>query len=280
MRARHSTTLAAVLSAVLVLPVAGQEEQVKEDAEDFARDIIGAVFHTSWYAELHGGYTNIGRIMLQRAFTPGGFEGERALRGSGGYALGLNAGVNLLLRTGLRIGYTYSATDLSFRTDIGNGSSIFDIDDLSTMSNNTVALEVVRYLLPARSKLTPYVTVGVSANWWGLDDEGVFDDDDVFLDGGDTQFRWGRLASIGMKGKVSKKIDLQLEYASASIRSPFSGGDSYRIISTDGFTIDEETRVNQRELRLGVLYHFGSPPARKAEDVVNDGKNTRNNGRK
>ena len=71
------------------------------------------------------------------------------------------------------------------------------------------------------------------------------------------QFRTGALATLGLKLELSDQFDIRLEAATASIRNPFSGPDSYRIPT--GVTIDEPTRVNRSNLRAAVTYSFGRP---------------------
>jgi opacity protein-like surface antigen len=244
-----------VMSSALVLPSAAPA-QTKENAEDFAKDVLAAIFGPNWNLSLEGGTSNHGRLLLQRMPLPGGGTGERVLRGDGGYHYGVGAGVDLLLRMGFRIGYSYSSTDLAFRTDEGNGSTVLDIDDVAKLKSHVVSLQLLRYMLPARAAITPYASVGVVGTWWQL----AADSTTV---SGDSEFRVGSLASVGLKFKLADRIDMRLEGAWSSVTNPFTGRDSYRV--TDGLVVDEPTRVSRSDYRIGLVYHFNKPELKRPD---------------
>jgi opacity protein-like surface antigen len=225
----------------------------REDPEDFNRDVLRAFLHSSWNVYLHGGLTNHSRFMLQRPGPAVPGAGERALRSEGGYNVGIGAGVDILLRTGFRMSYTYSSNDLNFRTDNGDGSFDLDINDVASLSSHTVTAEIIRYMLPARSGFTPYGSAGFVGTWWGLDQTTEL----VVPAGGSTQFRFGAIGSIGLQAKLAENWFLRLEDAFATIRSPFTGDESFRALG--GATIDEPTRITKTDFRLAAVYRFGKP---------------------
>jgi hypothetical protein len=240
----------ALLTAFIIAPASAQAQR-KEAAEDFVKDVVGSLFGPNWNVSVHGGTANHGRFMLQRAAGGDGSE-ERALQGDGGFNVGIGAGVDILLRTGLRLGYTYSESDLAFRTDDGDGSSGLDVDDVAKLLTHSATFEIIRYLLPSQATLTPYASVGVAGVWYNLNDVAT-----ALRTSDDTQFRTAGLASVGFKVKVTDHVAVRMEGASSSVRNPFSGHDSYRIAS--GVTVDEPARVSQRELRFIAVYNFGKP---------------------
>jgi hypothetical protein len=73
----------------------------------------------------------------------------------------------------------------------------------------------------------------------------------------DTEFRPGGMSTLGLQYKVADAWRVRLEASSATIGNPFTGNDSFR--PTDGFTIDEPTRVRRTDFRLGLAYTFGAP---------------------
>lgn len=214
-------------------------------------DVVGALwglFGPDWNLFAHGGWMTGGQYLLQQS--PGVPSGERALRSDDAFSVGGGLGVDLLPRTGWRLDYTYASSDLEYRTDIGNGSEAFDVDDVATISSHVVSVEVVRYMLPTTAVVTPYASAGVLGAWWSLNAPtpgGVADNG--------TEFRFGALASIGMQFRLGKHVRARLEALTASSRNPFTGNDSFR--ATNGTTIDEPGRVSRTDFRLVGVYSFG-----------------------
>jgi opacity protein-like surface antigen len=238
----------ALLCGLLTAAAPAQAQQ-KEDPDDFVKDVVSAIFGPNWNLFLHGGTNNHGRLLLQRV----GAAGERALRGDGGYHFGIGAGVDILLRTGIRLDYSYGMTDLMFETDNGDGSTHLDIADVGEVTTHSISIELLRYMLPSYATLSPYAMVGLTGVWYGLEDE----DGDDFGGTVDSQFRTGASAALGLKVKLSSKFDVRFEAHSASVRSPFAGNESF--VAFGGLTIDEPTRVNKRDVRMEVVYNFGRP---------------------
>jgi hypothetical protein len=247
---RLSIAVIIVASAFVPLDVNGQT--LKENPDDFVKDVVMNLFGPNWNLGLSAGNNNHGRFLLQRATLAGGATGERTLRAQDGFSVGFLAGVDLFLRMGVRFGYTYGNSDLVFRTDIGDDTDILDGDDLGELENHTISVELMRYLLPSTASITPYASAGFIGTWYVLEDGSGF-----ATNGESTQFRTGALANLGLKVELSDRSDLRLEGATASVRNPFTGRDSYRIPT--GITVDEPTRVTRSNLRVAAVYNFGRP---------------------
>jgi hypothetical protein len=241
------TTVTCVLVAVPVKSSA----QTKEDAEDFVEDVLWGIFGPNQNLFIHGGASTNGRFVLQSPVGSGG--GQRALRGDDAFSVGAGVGVDILLRTGSRLTYTYTHSDLVFRTDNGDDSHALDMNDIGELRSHAVSLEVMRYMLPARADITPYATAGIVGAWWVLDEES----DMVVPSGGSTQFRPGGLATFGLQGKLNDHVSARLEGSFASVRNPFTGNESFRALG--GTTLDEPTRVGKNDFRVIVVYHFSRP---------------------
>ncbi len=249
MRSIRLLSFTVILSWALLPPNAWGQTP-KENPDDFVKDVLLNLFGPNWNVSLGAGSNNHGRFALQRATLPGGSLGERTLRGADGYSVGIGVGMDLFLRMGFRLGYTYGNSDLVFRTDIGDGSEVLDADDLGELVNHTVSVELIRYLLPSTASMTPYGSAGFITTWYSVDGTAL-------LGGGGTLFRTGALAVLGLKVEVNDRFDLRFEGATASVRNPFTGRDSYRI--QGGVTVDEPTRVNRSNLRVLGVYNFGRP---------------------
>jgi hypothetical protein len=242
--------------------------QAKAEAENFMEDVVRALFGPGWNVFGHVGTSRSGRFTLQTPVGAPSTAVQRALRSDRGWSFGLGAGVDILLRTGFRLGYTYSKSDLAFRTDNGDGSQVLDMDDIIGLSSHMLNLEVTRYMLPARSVFTPYASAGLVGTWWVLSDEpSTF----VVPVGGRTQFRAGALATIGLQGAFNDHFGARLEWTVANVRNPFTGNESFRAMG--GVTLDEPTRVNKTDIGLSFVYYFERPnlpgPLRNLEDGEN-----------
>jgi hypothetical protein len=221
------------------------------EGEDFVRDVLAKVFGPNWNIFAHAGPSTSGRFLLQGAVGPN--FGQRALRADDSFHLGGGVGVDLLPRVGFRLSYTYTNSDLVFRTDDGDGSETFDADDGGSMKTHLVAMELIRYMLPARVFITPYGSAGLVGAWWMLDQESAM----ITPSGGATQFRVGALASFGLQMRLAGGLHTRLEVTSASVRNPFTGSESFRALGGD--TIDEPGRVNKTDFRVAAIYSFGRP---------------------
>jgi opacity protein-like surface antigen len=206
----------------------------------------------NWNLFVHGGYSNHGRLVLQRAVTTVPGAGERALRGDGGFNVGGGLGVDFLTRAGLRLSYTYASTDLAFRQDDGDDSELLDVEDVGKLRSHVVSLEAVRFILNPRSAVAPYGSAGFVGAWWQLKDETNL----VGATDKDTQFRLGAIGTLGVKTRVTDHFDFRFEWSSATVRNPFGGRSSFS--SFGGTTIDEPERVGKHDLRLAAVYSFGN----------------------
>jgi opacity protein-like surface antigen len=240
-----------VALGLLIAPASGHAQR-KETADDFGNDVLGAIFGSQWNVFLHAGTNSHGRFLLQRVPIGNGATGERKLRTHGGYTVGGGVGVDILQRTSLRFEYIYGDADLAFRTDIGNGSEQLDVDDLGRMETHALSAEILRYMLPSRAAFTPYGTIGLVGVWWLLNDV-----DDEIDAGDNNEFRIGAQASFGVKLRATSHFDLRFEAATSSVRNPWTGRDSYRVLT--GTTMEEPTRVSKSSVRLAAIYNFSKP---------------------
>jgi opacity protein-like surface antigen len=241
-----------LICCTLLLPAHVTAQEQKEDAEDFVNDVLKAILGPNWNLFAHTGVASNGRFLLQRVSVAGLATGERTLRGDGGFSVGLGAGVDILLRQGVRLDYTYSSSDLNFREDNGDGSRLLDLDGVGKLQSHMASIELIRYRLPARAAITPYGTAGLTGTWWVMDSDALMN-----VAGGSTQFRFGALGSIGLQVKLSDRMNVRMEAASASVHNPFTGPESYRALN--GTTIDEPTRVTKSDFRIAAVYNFGKP---------------------
>jgi hypothetical protein len=224
--------------------------QQKEKAQDFVHDVLRALLGPNWNLFAHTGLTTDDRYLLQQATNP--TEGQRALQSGTGFDIGGGAGVDILLRMGFRASYTFTSRDLNFRTDNGDGSNALNVDNVGTLKSNTVALEVMRYMLPWGAAITPYGTLGVQGTWWGLHSKSS-----LLTSNGASPFSVSPLFAFGVQFKASAKFSARLEATLSSGHNPFSGNRSF--VSLAGPVIDEPTGVGRTDFRLSGVYHFGRP---------------------
>jgi hypothetical protein len=253
------STLVLSTAAVPAIAQNGDESTPRTEAEteDFVRDVIGGLFRPNWNIYMSGGAASHGRFLLQRMATPA--SGERAVRSEDAFTVGVGAGVDVLLRSAFRVSYTFSESDLQYRTDDGDGSTQLDAGDLGLLQRHVAAVEVLRYMFPARSPLTPYASAGLVAAWWLLDEDSPLASPSADA----SQFRIGALATFGLQVQLTPNSGARFEVATSSIRNPFTGSDSYR--AQGGVTIDEPTRVSQTDFRLAAVYYFAGPDRRRNE---------------
>jgi len=236
-----------------------EAKAVKEEADDFMHDVLRAILGPNWNLFANGGVTTGQRYELQQAVPAS--NGEVALKSAAGFAVGLGGGVDVLLRTGFRVSYTYASRSMNFRTNNGNGSEALDINDVGTLKSNTIALEVMRYMLPSGAAITPYGTVGVQGTWWSLHEKSS-----LVTSNGATPFSINPLLSFGVQFKESKRWSVRLDATMGTGHNPFTGKTSFRSLE-QGQTIDEPTSVARTDFRVAAVYHFGRPPMPKVPSV-------------
>jgi hypothetical protein len=223
--------------------------EAQQDEGPRTSDIFGAVLHSSWDLFLTGGASSQGRFLLQQV----GGGRQRAVTGSNGFTAGGGVGFDFLPRSGARLSYTFSASDLAFRTDDGNDTEDLDVDDGGMLHRHVASAEIIRYMFPARGSVTPYGSAGLLAAWWVLDNEPSI----AVTSGNSTLFRWGALGSFGVQFQFSGHSAGRVELSSSTIRSPFTGKESF--VVPGGTTIDEPTRVSQADIRFVAVYYFSKP---------------------
>jgi hypothetical protein len=248
------------LVAMPAISKAQVPDSTKEQAQDFVHDVLRALLGPNWNLFVHGGATTDDRFLLQQAVNT--INGERALQSSTGYNVGGGAGVDILLRTGVRASYTFTSSKLNFRTDDGDGSEALNIDDVGRLKTHTAALEVIHYMLPARATINPYGTLGIKGTWWVLDEKSPL----VTSAGASTPFALSPLFAFGVQVKASNRWSGRLETMLSSGHNPFTGKRSFRALS--GPTIDEPTSVSRTDFRLAAVYHFGKPKMPKVRSPV------------
>jgi len=220
----------------------------KEQAQDFVHDVLGALFRPNWNLFAHGGFATNDRFLLEQAVNPA--DGQRSLESAHGYNVGIGAGADILVRMGIRASYTFTSSNLKFRTDNGDGSDLLDVSDVGNVMTHTASLEVMRYMLPSRSAFTPYGTLGIQATWWALDQKSPL----VTSGGASTQFSASPLFAFGVQFKATEKWSGRLEASLASGHNPFTGKSAFRSLA--GPTIDEPTSVGRTDYRFAAVYHF------------------------
>jgi hypothetical protein len=241
--------LVASLCALSMAPT--KTDAQRRDDEDTGFD-LRSLLGGSKDLFIHGGFTTSGRLMLQ-----GAAGGERALKSEDGFNLGAGVGVNILPRVGIRLSYTYTSSNLAFRTDNGDGSNALDISDVGTFQSHVAAIEFIRFMLPARASISPYGSAGFVGTWWVLDEESAF----VAAPTGSTELRFGALATIGIQFRMAERVSTRFEAVSSTVRNPFTGNEAFQ--SLGGATIDEPTRVNRTDFRIVGVYHFGRRELRR-----------------
>jgi hypothetical protein len=237
------------LVATPMISKAQRSDSTKAEAQDFVRDVLRALLGPNWNLFAQAGATTSDRFLLQQAANP--IDGQRALESATGFAIGGGAGVDILLRTGFRASYTYTSSTLNFRTNNGDGSKALNIDDVGTLKSQTLALELIRYMLPWRASINPYGTLGIQGTWWLLDEKSPL----VTGIGAATPFSVSPLFSFGFQFNVIQKFSGRLEATLSSGHNPFTGNRSFR--SFAGPAIDEPSGLNRTSFRLAAVYHFG-----------------------
>lgn len=253
----------ASISALVAMPTISKAQvadSTKEHAQDFVRDVLHAILGPDWNLFAQAGAATSDRYLLQQAVNPS--DGQRALQSATGFQLGGGAGVDILLRTGFRVSYTYGSSNLNFRTNNGNGSTALNIDDVGTLKSHTVALELIRYMLPTRASINPYGTLGIHGTWWSLDEKSPL----VTGLGAATPFSTSLLFAFGVQFRAAQKWSARLEATLSGGHNPWTGNRSFR--SFAGPTIDEPTSVNHTDFRLAAVYHFGKPKMPSAPSTM------------
>lgn len=248
----RSLVVAALLCSLVALPTSSNAQAPDSTKEDIqtVHDLFKALLGPHWNLFLQGGATRGDRFSLQRAANT--LDGQRALRSSTGYNVGVGGGMDILLRLGLRASYTFTSHNLNYKTDDGTGSDALNIDDVGRVKSSTLEFEIMKYMLPSRAAVTPYGTLGFHTTWWSLDEKSP-----LVTSNGTTPFSYGPLFSFGVQVKATDHFSGRLEASLSSGHNPFTGNKSFRALS--GPTIDEPTSVSRSNYRIAGVYHFGKP---------------------
>jgi hypothetical protein len=246
------------LFALPAISTAQAPDTTKEQAQS-VHDILRGLLSPNWNLFLHGGFTSGERFALQHAVNT--LDGERALRSSTGFNVGAGGGVDILLRMGLRASYTFTSSNLNFKTDNGNGSDALDIDDVGRLKSSTVSVEVMRYMLPSSAGINPYGSFGVQGTWWSLDEKSP-----LVASNDATPFSGSLVFSFGVQVKATDNLSGRLEATLYGGHNPFTGNTSFRALS--GPSIDEPTSIGRTDYRIAGVYHFGKPKPAAAPATV------------
>ena len=222
-----------------------------------AQRMRGAMFPEARFTiEVFGGLADYGRFLEQYAVIRDVDEfeviafGQREVTAKTALALGLSVGGFFWDKTGVRLGFTWSPSEIEYRDDTGTDSELFDEDDVADLSAYVLSLDLMRFLFDPRRRFAPYVAAGITGTWWSLDE----DDDDEILSTDATHFRWGGTTSIGLQYRATRKIGLRAEVATMALGNPFDGNDSFRTDS--GLTFDEPSTVRFTRITLALTYSF------------------------
>jgi hypothetical protein len=246
---------------------AAQQKQQKDEPEDFMKDVLSQIFGPNWNVYLQGGVSTGSRFLLQRPILPAGvLPGEQSVETKTGWNIGIGGGGDYLLRQGFRFSYLYGKNDIKFRTNNGDGSSNLDVETNAKLHSNTLGIELIRYLLPSRATITPYGTLGVLGNWYGLDTSPL-----VQAPGGTSQFSLGATIAFGLQVREWEHLGVRLEASSLTLGNPFTGKNSFRTVGAVPF--DEPSSIGRWDYRLVGTYYFqkrGTSLLKKIEKKVEE----------
>jgi hypothetical protein len=224
--------------------------------DKYVTDILGALTHPSrWSLSGNLATSRYGTFLMQN--TP---AGERALRGERHLGWGLASGFDITDKLGLRLGWTYTNTNMHFKDFSGTGSDLLDVEDLGKLKSNIAALDVVHYFVGSRSLIAPYAGAGVAGVWSSLSPESAA----LITPGGSQQFHMGINANVGVQVRFIPQLFGRVEWNTMGTRNPFNGNRSYK--TTVGDTFDEPSRVSKTEWRFAAAYYLGKTP--KQPDVT------------
>ena len=251
---RLSTRMLALACVAAVASSAGAQSTQNSTNDSYVTDMVTSLTDASrWSLSANLGTNRYGTFLMQNV--PGG---ERALRGDSPFGWGLAAGFDITDKLGMRLGWTYTNTNMQFKDYSGTGSDFLDSDDLGKLKSNIAALDVVHYFVGSRSLIAPYAGAGVAGVWSALGPEGP----QLITPGGSQQFHLGINANVGVQIRIIPQTFGRIEWNTMGTRNPFTGNRSYK--STVGQTFDEPSRINKTEWRFAATYYFGEPDKQPA----------------
>lgn len=238
-KAIRPAMLAAAVSFAALLPA---------DAE--AQRMRGARFPDARFTlELFGGLADYGRFLEQYVLVVD-FLGQREVTANTALALGGSVDAFIWDRTGVRLGFTWSPSDLEYRDDSGLDVEVLDEDEVADLSVYVLSLDLMRFLLDPARRFAPYAAAGITAAWWSLGD----DDAGEIITTDDTHFRWGGTGSVGLQFRANRNIGLRAEVATMALGNPFDGNDAF--VTDTGLTFDEPSTVRFTRITLALTYSF------------------------
>ena len=243
---RLGTRMLVVACGVMAASSAGAQNTTNDA---YVTDMVESLTDASrWSLAGNVATSRYGTFLMQNV--PGG---ERSLRGERSVGWGLAAGFDITDQLGLRLGWTYTNSNMKFKDFSGSGSELLDSDDLGKLKSNIAALDVVHYFVGSRSLIAPYAGAGVSGAWSSLGPEGP----ELVTPGGSQQFHLGINANVGVQVRLIPQLFGRVEWNSMGARNPFNGNRSYK--ASTGDTFDEPSRVSKTEWRFAAAYYFGEP---------------------
>jgi outer membrane protein W len=243
---RLGTRLIALALGAAVASPAGAQSTTNDS---YVTEMVSALTDASrWSLAGNLATSRYGTFLMQN--TP---AGERALRGDRHFSWGLSTGFDVTDKLGLRLGWTYTNTNMKFKDYSGTGSELLDSDDLGKLKSNIAALDVVHYFVGSRSLIAPYAGAGLAGVWSSLGPEGPA----LITPGGSQQFHMGINANVGVQVRVIPQLFGRVEWNTMGTRNPFNGNRSYK--TSVGDTFDEPSRVSKTEWRFAAAYYFGTP---------------------
>ena len=243
---RLGTRMFALACGVAAAAPAGAQNTTNDA---YVTDMVSSLTDASrWSLSANVATNRYGTFLMQNVE-----GGERALRGDGHFGWGLAAGYDISDKLGLRLGWSYTNTNMQFKDYSGTGSEFLDSDDLGKLKSNIAALDVVHYFVGSRSLIAPYAGAGVAGVWSALGPEGPT----LITPGGSQQFHFGITANVGAQIRIIPQLFARAEWNSMGSRNPFNGNRSYK--TSVGDTFDEPSRVSKTEWRFAAAYYFGEP---------------------
>ncbi|MDX1531727.1 MAG: hypothetical protein R3362_09395, partial [Rhodothermales bacterium] len=211
----------------------------------------GVPFQPRLSVEVFGGVSTYGRFLEQRIDMGDAFR-DRELRARPGLSLGLAGTYRLAAKTGVRLGFTYTTSELEYFDDTGDDRDVLDSGAGANIASVVGAAEVVQYFLEGEGTVVPYAVAGVSGVLWTLDPEG----DIVAAGGEDSALRIGGVTGVGLEVRPNEQFLVRVEINAATLGNPFDGPTSFGVEDAGETVFDEPDIVTALRASLGVGYTF------------------------
>ena len=256
---RLGTRMLVLACGVAVASPAGAQNTTNTTNDAYVTDMVDHMTEASrWSFSGNLETSRYGTFLMQNVPA-----GERALRGERQLGWGLGAGFDISDQLGVRLGWTYTNTNMQFKDFSGSGSELLDSGDLGKLKSNVAALDIVHYFVGSRSLVAPYAGAGIAGVWSSLGTEGPT----LITPGGSQQFNVGITANIGVQVRLIPQLFGRVEWNSMGTHNPFNGNRSYKASSGD--TFDEPSRVAKTEWRFAAAYYLGKEEKKPAVTATN-----------